>query len=114
MTKVRLGIIGVGNMGSGHAANILAGKCPEIELTAVADRREARRQWAKDTLPEGTAIFVQFGLYAKFFHDMDKRLGKFWPGLVLSVVCVGVVITLVGLVGYFPVGEAPVRLPWDG
>ena len=30
MTKVRLGIIGVGNMGSGHAANILAGKCPEI------------------------------------------------------------------------------------
>ena len=60
------------------------------------------------------AIFVQFGLYAKFFHDMDKRLGKFLPGLVLSVVCVGVVVALVGLVGYFPVGEAPVRLPWDG
>ncbi len=59
MTKVRLGIIGVGNMGSGHAANILAGKCPEIELTAVADHREARRQWAKDTLPEGTAIFEE-------------------------------------------------------
>ncbi len=59
MTKVRLGIIGVGNMGSGHAANILAGKCPEIELTAVADRREARRQWAKDALPEGTAIFEE-------------------------------------------------------
>ena len=59
MTKVRLGIIGVGNMGSGHAANILAGKCPEIELTAVADRREARRQWAKDTLPEGSAIFEE-------------------------------------------------------
>ena len=59
MTKVRLGIIGVGNMGSGHAANILAGKCPEIELTAVAERREARRQWAKDTLPEGTAIFEE-------------------------------------------------------
>ena len=59
MTKVRLGIIGVGNMGSGHAANNLAGKCPEIELTAVADRREARRQWAKDTLPEGTAIFEE-------------------------------------------------------
>ena len=59
MTKVRLGIIGVGNMGSGHPANILAGKCPEIELTAVADRRKARRQWAKDTLPEGTAIFEE-------------------------------------------------------
>ena len=59
MTKVRLGIIGVGNMGSGHAANILAGKSPEIDLTAVADRREAPRQWAKDTLPEGTAIFEE-------------------------------------------------------
>ena len=59
MKKVRLGIIGVGNMGSGHTANILAGKCPEIELTAVADRRESRRQWAKDTLPEGTAIFEE-------------------------------------------------------
>ena len=60
------------------------------------------------------ASFVQFGLYAKFFHDMDKRLGKFWPGLVLSAVCVCVVIALVAFVGYFPVGETPVRLPWDG
>ena len=59
MTKVRLGIIGVGNMGSGHVGNILAGKCPEITIAAVADRREARRQWAKDTLPEGTAIFEE-------------------------------------------------------
>lgn len=59
MEKVRLGIIGVGNMGSGHAQNILAGKCPEIVITAVADRRESRRQWAKETLPEGIAIFEE-------------------------------------------------------
>ena len=38
MDKVRLGIIGVGNMGSGHIENIVAGKCPEIEVTAIADR----------------------------------------------------------------------------
>ena len=56
MEKVRLGIIGLGNMGSGHAQNILAGKCPEIVITAVADRRESRRQWAKETLPEGSAL----------------------------------------------------------
>ncbi len=37
MKKVRLGIIGVGNMGSSHMKNILMGKCPEIEVTAVAD-----------------------------------------------------------------------------
>ena len=40
MDKVRLGIIGYGNMGSGHTKNILDGKCPEIELTAIADRKE--------------------------------------------------------------------------
>lgn len=59
MTKVRLGIIGVGNMGSGHVGNILAGKCPEITIAAVADRREARRQWAIDTLPAGTPVFEE-------------------------------------------------------
>ncbi len=59
MEKVRLGIIGVGNMGSGHAQNILDGKCPEIVITAVADRREARRQWAKETLPADVVIFEE-------------------------------------------------------
>ncbi len=51
MTKVRMGIIGAGNMGSSHIDNILAGKCPEIEVTAVADRRESRRAWAREKLP---------------------------------------------------------------
>ncbi len=36
--KLKLGIIGAGNMGSKHLSNILAGKCPDIEVTAVADR----------------------------------------------------------------------------
>ena len=40
--QVRLGIIGLGNMGSGHTNNILAGKCPEIRITAVADIDPAR------------------------------------------------------------------------
>ena len=35
--KLRLGIIGIGNMGSGHAANVLSGKCPDLKLVAVAD-----------------------------------------------------------------------------
>ena len=34
MSSIRLGIIGVGNMGTGHARNILEGKCPEVEITA--------------------------------------------------------------------------------
>ena len=35
--KVRLGIIGIGNMGSEHCRLILGGRCPETELRAVAD-----------------------------------------------------------------------------
>lgn len=48
MEQVRLGIIGVGNMGSGHTANIMAGKVPEVRITAAADLRESRREWAKE------------------------------------------------------------------
>ncbi|MDR1891824.1 MAG: Gfo/Idh/MocA family oxidoreductase [Oscillospiraceae bacterium] len=44
---VKLGIIGVGNMGSGHLGSILAGKCPEIEVAAVADVNPARLDLAK-------------------------------------------------------------------
>jgi len=37
MSKVRIGIVGLGNMGASHAASILAGKIPRLELTAVSD-----------------------------------------------------------------------------
>ena len=43
MQKVRLGLIGYGKMGSGHAAQILDGKIPRLVLTAVATRSPARR-----------------------------------------------------------------------
>ena len=57
MKQVRLGIIGIGNMGTAHARNILEGKCPEIALAAVTDMSEARRAWAKDNLPADVAVF---------------------------------------------------------
>lgn len=59
MAQIKLGIIGVGNMGSGHSYNILNGLCPEVKLTAVADRKEDRRIWAKETLPEDVEIFTE-------------------------------------------------------
>jgi predicted dehydrogenase len=37
MNKVRIGIVGIGNMGYSHAQNILAGKINRLELAAVAD-----------------------------------------------------------------------------
>ena len=40
--KVRLGILGLGNMGASHAKKLLAGEVPEIELTAVCDIKPDR------------------------------------------------------------------------
>ncbi|MEM6822817.1 MAG: Gfo/Idh/MocA family oxidoreductase [Verrucomicrobiota bacterium] len=37
MKEVRLGIVGLGNMGSVHARNIIAGEVPRCNLTAVCD-----------------------------------------------------------------------------
>lgn len=59
MNQVRLGIIGIGNMGTGHCKNILEGKVPEIAITAIADRSEARRTWAKENLPETAAVYEE-------------------------------------------------------
>lgn len=50
---LKLGVIGVGSIGTLHIENIVVRKrCPGIAITAVADRREARRSWAKELLPE--------------------------------------------------------------
>ena len=56
--KLRLGMIGAGNIATAHIHNILEGKCPDIEITAVADRKESRRQWARERLPDA-AIFAE-------------------------------------------------------
>lgn len=47
MEFVRLGIIGVGNMGSGHLKRIHAGECPGLKVTAVADIDPDRLEFAK-------------------------------------------------------------------
>ena len=57
MKQVKIGIIGVGNMGSAHLNNILSGKCPELQVSAVADINPARLQWVKETTGEAIALF---------------------------------------------------------
>lgn len=42
MKQVRIGVIGLGGMGSSHASRILAGEIPGLELTAVCDRAPER------------------------------------------------------------------------
>ena len=54
---LRLGIIGVGGIGSAHFSNIMKGMCPDIVITAAADRRESRRAWIRENGPENIAVF---------------------------------------------------------
>ena len=56
MAKLKLGIVGYGNMGSGHVGNLLAGKVPNMELTAICDISAARREAAKAKCPD-VAVF---------------------------------------------------------
>lgn len=48
--KIKLGIIGIGNMGSAHARCVFGGECPDFELVAVADIKPQRLEWAKSEL----------------------------------------------------------------
>lgn len=57
MEKVRVGIIGIGGRGSGHAKYFPAGDIPHGELTAVCDINPERIQWARETLGENIRTF---------------------------------------------------------
>jgi TPR repeat protein len=52
MEKVKLGIIGYGNMGTKHAANLMGGKVPNMELAAVCDTDIERRNAFSNVYPE--------------------------------------------------------------
>ena len=57
MDKVKIGIIGIGNMGSGHCGTLLKGTIENAELAAVADVKENRRKWAAENLPDCVKIY---------------------------------------------------------
>ena len=44
MKKIKIGVIGVGNMGSGHARMFTNGDCPDFELVAVCDIKPDRAE----------------------------------------------------------------------
>ncbi len=50
--KIRLGVIGIGNMGSGHLKYVADGMCPSVEITAVCDIREERLEAARKLQPQ--------------------------------------------------------------
>ncbi len=51
MEKVRLGVIGFGNIGTAHCSNVTGGKVPNMELTAICDIAPERRSAAKEKYP---------------------------------------------------------------
>lgn len=55
--KIRLGIIGVGNMGYAHAKNIAEGNCPDFELTAAADIKPHRLELIRNEILSDIVCF---------------------------------------------------------
>lgn len=51
MGKIKLGLIGFGNMGTGHASNLMAGKVPKMELGAICDISPDRLKAAQEKYP---------------------------------------------------------------
>lgn len=59
--RVRMGIIGIGNMGSGHVKSFIEGEVSDdVVLTAVADLRKSRREWAKEYFRKNCTDIVVF------------------------------------------------------
>jgi len=64
MDQVRIGIVGIGNMGSSHARYIAAGEVAGAKLAAVCDISADRLRWAKE----------QFGEQLHTFESVDAML----------------------------------------
>ena len=52
MEKVRLGVIGIGNMGTTHARSVYSGNIPGMVLGALCDKSEQRKEYAQAEYPD--------------------------------------------------------------
>ena len=57
MERVRFGIVGLGNMGTTHAKNVFEGKVPKLELAAICDIAEGRREYAEENF-KGVQVYA--------------------------------------------------------
>jgi len=75
MKEVRIGVIGIGNMGTSHSGWLAEGRIPGAVLSAVCDIDENRRKWAEENL-SGVAVYEDY-------HDMlDSGLVD---GIIIAV-----------------------------
>ena len=63
MDKVRIGIIGIGGMGSIHASYLIKDEIAQAELTAVCDINPERLKWAKENLGDKVRVFDNAELF---------------------------------------------------
>ncbi|MFB3167492.1 Gfo/Idh/MocA family oxidoreductase [Neobacillus sp. 179-C4.2 HS] len=70
MENVKVGIIGIGNMGSSHSLYLNNGEVPGAVLTAVCDQNPERLKWAKETLGENIQMFDNTESFFEF-GDID-------------------------------------------
>lgn len=73
MEKVRIGIIGMGNIGCQYARMILEGKVPGMELAAVTRIRRDLKEEMMKCLPEGLPVFQSDEELLRF-REMDAVL----------------------------------------
>ena len=59
MDKVRIGIVGIGNIGTAHSNTLFAGKVEGAVLSAVCDISPARRQFCEENY-QGVTIFDDY------------------------------------------------------
>lgn len=70
MSKLRLGIIGYGNMGMAHARSLMSGKVADMELTAVCDNSPARIEAVKAAYPQVAVYEDATSLFASNTCDI--------------------------------------------
>ena len=69
MKKVRLGVIGYGNMGTAHCKNIKKGEVPNMELGAICDISPERVKQAKEDYPDVPAFLKAEELFKSGLCD---------------------------------------------
>ena len=61
MKTIKYGIIGVGNMGSGHLKLFMEGSVEGAVVTAIADLSELKRNKVKETYPDSNFAYYESG-----------------------------------------------------
>lgn len=84
MKKIRLGIIGCGNIGSQHYSNVLEGKCPEICVTAIADKNPDRLEWAKSICERYRAKNCDIPEVKLFSDDIELMTSSLVDAVIIA------------------------------